>query len=159
MKNREAGFWPGLNRLVETFSLNWSLSSPQQPAPLPRILAVVSISSNPTRKSVSPKPSKNFAWSSARLPANYSPTVLQRVEPTVKVQYCCAFTPKPARLGDQFWAIWLLHFRLQSCKFRTMARVAGVRTVTPEAECLRQPEAGAPASGLCGWTKANPLTV
>jgi hypothetical protein len=29
--NREAGFRPGLNRWRETFSLNRSLSSPQQP--------------------------------------------------------------------------------------------------------------------------------
>jgi hypothetical protein len=30
-KNREAGFGPASNRLAETFSLKWSLSSPQQP--------------------------------------------------------------------------------------------------------------------------------
>ena len=35
-KNREAGFGPASHRLAETFSLNRSLSSPQQPAPLTR---------------------------------------------------------------------------------------------------------------------------
>jgi len=31
LKNREAGFGPASHRLAETFSLKWSLSSPQQP--------------------------------------------------------------------------------------------------------------------------------
>src|SRR5215217_6227834 len=39
VKNRKAGFWTGLSRLAEAFSLNWSPSSPRQPhSPLRSIL-------------------------------------------------------------------------------------------------------------------------
>gem|GEM_PF-4635749 len=61
LKNREAGFWPGLNRLVETFSLNWSLSSPQQPAPLTTNFNYNSGGVNAHAKTAQLKRCKNFA--------------------------------------------------------------------------------------------------
>jgi hypothetical protein len=48
-KNRKAGFWTGLSRLAEAFSLNWLPSSPRQPhSPLKRILAKTAARSSAT---------------------------------------------------------------------------------------------------------------
>ena len=52
-KNRKAGFWTGLSRLAEAFSLDWLPSSPRQPhSPLDRILFKTAAPSIAERRSL-----------------------------------------------------------------------------------------------------------